>query len=138
LPPNPTGIETADREVFEDMLVDTNQFKAQTVYFDFDRSAVKPSETAKVEAVASFLKDKLDNRVLIDGHCDERGTEEYNRSLGERRALSVREQLTLLGIAPDRIRTRTWGEDRPADPNHNDDAYAKNRRGEFSLLLPKK
>jgi peptidoglycan-associated lipoprotein len=137
--PNTTGgMPTASLEEFEGMLKDTNQFKAQTVYFDYDRSALKPSETAKAEAVANFLKDKPDNKVLVEGHCDERGTEEYNRSLGERRALSVREHLTLLGIAPERIRTLTWGEDRPADTNHNEEAWAKNRRGEFYLLLPKK
>lgn len=138
LPEATGGTATASLEEFEGMLVDTNQFSAQTVYFDFDRSAVKPSETAKVEAVASFLKEKPDNKLLIDGHCDERGTEEYNRSLGERRALSVREHLTRLGIGAERIRTRTWGEDRPADTNQTDEAWAKNRRGEFFLLLPKK
>jgi peptidoglycan-associated lipoprotein len=138
LPEPGPGTPTAPLEEFEGMLVDTNQFKAQTVYFDFDRSAVKPSETTKVEAVANHLKEMPDHKLRIDGHCDERGTEEYNRALGERRALSVREYLTRLGIEPERIRTLTWGEDRPADTNHNEEAWAKNRRGEFILLLPKK
>jgi len=129
---------TTPLEEREGMLVDTNQFKAQTVYFDFDRSAVKPSETEKVEAVANALKEKPDNKLLIEGHCDERGTEEYNRALGERRALSVREYLTSLGIEPKRVFTLSWGEDRPADTNHTEEAWAKNRRGEFILLLPKK
>jgi peptidoglycan-associated lipoprotein len=132
------GTPTANLEEFEGMLVDTNQFKAQTVFFDFDRTAVKPGETAKVEAVASYLKEKPDNKLRIDGHCDERGTEEYNRALGERRALSVREYLVRLGIAAERIRSLSWGEDRPADTNHTEEAWAKNRRGEFLLLLPKK
>jgi peptidoglycan-associated lipoprotein len=137
--PEPAPVTpTASLEEFEGMLKDTNQFKAQAVFFDFDRSAVKPSETAKVEAVASLLKEKPDNKLLVEGHCDERGTEEYNRALGERRALSVREYLTHLGIGAERIRTLSWGEDRPADTNHTEEAWARNRRGEFILLLPKK
>ena len=73
----------------------------------------------------------------MDGHCDERGTEEYNRSLGERRALAVREHLIRLGIAPERVRTLSWGEDRPVDTGHNEEAWQKNRRAEFILLKPK-
>ena len=75
-------------------------------------------------------------KLLIDGHCDERGTEEYNRALGSRRALAVRKVLVEYGISPDRIRTRSWGEDKPVDPAHNEAAWAKNRRAEFILLLP--
>jgi peptidoglycan-associated lipoprotein len=132
-----TGIETSPREEFENMLVDTNAFAGETVYFDFDRAAVRPGEASKVETVAAQLKEKSENKLLIDGHCDERGTEEYNRALGERRALSLREYLVNLGVSPDRIRTRSWGEDRPADPAHDEAAWTKNRRGEFILLLPK-
>ena len=74
--------------------------------------------------------------LLIEGHCDERGTEEYNRALGERRALSVREFLVTLGVAPDRVETVSFGEDRPADPGHSSAAWDKNRRGEIVLLSP--
>ena len=133
----PSGFPAEGGPVYENMLMDTNYFTGQTVYFDFDSSTVKADQRAKLEAVGDELKGKPACRVLIDGHCDERGTEEYNRSLGERRALSMREYLIRYGIAQDRVGTRTWGEDRPADLGHDDAAWAKNRRGEFILLLPK-
>ncbi len=132
----PEEIPLAPPEMFEGMMMDTNYFKPQTVYFDFDSSFVKYSERPKVEVVAKVLKRVPEAKLLIDGHCDERGTEEYNRALGERRALALRAYLVQLGIDPNRIRTRSWGEDRPVDPRHNEEAWAKNRRGEFILLLP--
>lgn len=132
----PEGIPLAPPEMFEGMIMDTNYFKPQTVHFDFDSSFVKYSERPKVEIVAKVLKKVPEAKLLIDGHCDERGTEEYNRALGERRALALRAYLIKLGIDPNRIRTRSWGEDRPIDPRHNEEAWAKNRRGEFILLLP--
>ncbi len=71
--------------------------------------------------------------LIIEGNCDERGTEEYNRSLGERRALALREALSNAGIDPQRIRTISYGKDKPADPGHDESAWAKNRRGDFVL-----
>lgn len=130
------GIPTEGLGTFEGMLMDTNVFKANTVYFDFDRSNVRPSERSKVEDVAGFLKGNLSNKLLIEGHCDERGTEEYNRALGERRALAIREYLANLGIGPERVRTLSYGEDRPAVDGHDEAAWSKNRRGEFILLRP--
>ena len=122
----------------EGMVPDTNYFRAQTVYFDFDSAVVKTAEHDKVNFVGDELKKKTEAKLMVDGHTDERGTEEYNRALGERRALALREYLVKLGIAPERIRTRTWGENRPADMGHDESAFAKNRRGEFILLLPPK
>ena len=134
-----SGIPTSDRPVFDgDWEMDSDFFHSNTVYFDFDRSEVKASERVKVEEVALYLQRESRNGVLVDGHCDERGTEEYNRALGERRALSVREYLAGLGIDASRIYTRSFGEDMPADPGQNQAAYAKNRRGEFILLIPRK
>ena len=75
--------------------------------------------------------------LLIEGHCDERGTEEYNRSLGECRALALRELLVAAGISPDRVHTVSFGKDKPADTGHSESAWGKNRRGEFILVLPK-
>jgi peptidoglycan-associated lipoprotein len=115
---------------------DENFFAANTVYFDFDRSSIRSGERSKIEAVASHLNANPAHRVKVEGHCDERGTEGYNLALGERRALSVREYLINLGISPDRIYTISWGEARPADPGRTEAAYARNRRGEFILLLP--
>lgn len=124
-------------EDFGDMLGDRAKFKEQTIYFDFDRAAVRASERPKAEMVASFLKANPTNKLRIEGHCDERGTEEYNRALGERRALAIREYLVNLGVGPERIITISFGEDRPAVPGHDETAWSKNRRGEFVLLLPK-
>src|SRR3954454_7137068 len=111
--------------------------QADTVHFDYDSALIRASEKSKVTAVADYLKANSANAVLIEGHCDERGTEEYNRALGERRALALREELLGLGIDPKRIDTRSYGEDKPVDPGHNEAAWAKNRRGEFILLLPR-
>ena len=122
---------------FENMLMDRDALAAQTVYFEVDRSEIHPDDLGKVEAVAGILAQDAQNKVLIEGHCDERGTEEYNRALGERRALSVRDALSGLGVSADRVRTMSFGEERPADPDLNDAAYSRNRRGEFVLLKPK-
>lgn len=132
----PEGFAQVGLETFEGMTMDTNTFAAYTVYFDFDSSVVKTGERPKADTVADELKLKPDHKLLIDGHCDERGTEEYNRALGERRALALREYLISRGIGGERIRTRSWGEDRPVDPGHHEEAWAKNRRGEFILLSP--
>jgi len=107
------------------------------VHFDFDSATVKASEKPHVEAVAAMLRSDAQAKLLIEGHCDERGTEEYNRSLGERRALSLREDLANLGIDPNRIRTVSFGEDRPFSQGHDETAWKQNRRGEFVLYHPK-
>lgn len=108
-------------------------FKKDTVYFEFDSSAIKGSEKKKVTAVADYLKSNPGNGLEIDGHCDERGTDGYNRSLGERRALALREELARLGVDPMMIDTVSYGKDQPAAQGHNEAAWKKNRRGEFSL-----
>ncbi len=131
------NIGLSDLGEFENMLMDRDALAAQTVYFELDRSEIHPDDLGKVEAVAGILAQDAQNKVLIEGHCDERGTEEYNRALGERRALSVRDALSGLGVSADRVRTMSYGEDRPADPGLNDAAYSRNRRGEFVLLKPK-
>jgi peptidoglycan-associated lipoprotein len=106
------------------------------VYFDFDSSVLKTVEKPKVRAVADYLKANAANAVKVEGNCDERGTEEYNRSLGERRALAVREELIRLGIDPTRVDTISYGKDRPVDPGHDESAWRKNRRDDFVVLTP--
>ena len=124
-------------EEFEDMLMDREALAAQTVYFEVDRSEIHPDDLGKVEAVAGILAQDAQNKVLIEGHCDERGTEEYNRALGERRALRVSDALVGMEVSADRVRTMSLGEDRPADTGLDDSAFSRNRRGEFVLLKPK-
>ncbi len=104
-----------------DYIPNPERFAANTVYFEFDRATIKPSETSKIEDVAKYLQ----------------GNPTYNLSLGERRALSVREYLVTAGIQPDRVFTISYGESRPAQSGHNEAAWSKNRRGVFVLLTPK-
>ena len=135
---NPNGIANANMANFEGRPEDRGPLAASTVYFDYDSSVVKSSQISKLQDVASFLKSNPADALLIEGHCDERGTEEYNRALGEKRAQALREYLaSKLGVDAGNIRTISYGKDRPADPGHNDAAWAKNRRGEFVVLLPK-
>jgi outer membrane protein OmpA-like peptidoglycan-associated protein len=121
----------------DDMAQDRSAFAADTVYFDYDSSTIKGSEQSKLTAIASALQADASAKLLVEGYCDERGTEEYNRSLGERRALASREALANAGISADRVATRSYGEDRAADPGHTPAAWSKNRRDEFVLLHPK-
>lgn len=114
---------------------DRTALAAHTVFFDFDRSAIRPSEQSKLDAVATYLKNTANVQLLVEGHCDERGTEEYNRSLGERRAISAREYLLQKhGLPSDRVTTASFGEDRPASLERTEEAYAKNRRAEFVII----
>jgi len=129
------GFSQVDPNLRKSWPRDREIFKSDTVHFDFDSSAVKPQEKSKVSAVADYLKANSMDAVEIEGHCDERGTEEYNRSLGERRALALREQLVSLGVGADRIDTLSYGKDRPADPGHGESAWKQNRRGEFILEM---
>jgi peptidoglycan-associated lipoprotein len=121
----------------DDMAQDRSAFAAETLYFEYDSSTIKSGEESKISAVASALKSDASAKLLIEGNCDERGTEEYNRSLGERRALAAREALANAGVEASRVATRSYGEDRAADPGHTQSAWAKNRRDEFVLLHPK-
>ncbi len=117
---------------------DREKYRAQIVYFEFDRANVSSGEASKVQEVATrFRNEDPSTDLLIEGHCDERGTEEYNRSLGERRALAIRELLVASGVPADRIHTVSFGKDKPGEPGHNEAAWSRNRRGEFILVLPK-
>ncbi len=128
-----TGLNARPEDMNEDRLT----LSSQSVYFDYDKSTVRSSEHAKVESVAAFLKNQPKAILRIEGSCDERGTEEYNRALGERRALAVREYLLTLGVTADRVTTLSFGEDKPANPGHDEAAWSQNRRGEFVVLRAK-
>jgi peptidoglycan-associated lipoprotein len=137
--PNSTNgvIPTANPDEFEGMIKDPAALAAYTVHFAFDSAAIKSGEKSNLESVAAALKADANTKLLIEGNCDDRGTEEYNRSLGERRALAAREALAKDGIDPSRVRTISYGKDKPADPGHDEAAWAKNRRDDFVLLHPK-
>jgi outer membrane protein OmpA-like peptidoglycan-associated protein len=132
---NYSGTPVADPNLRKDWPRDSEIFKSDTVYFDYDSSVVKSGEKSKVAAVAAHLKSSPLDGLEIDGHADERGTEEYNRALGERRALALREELIKLGIDAGRVDTVSFGKDKPADTGHTEAAHRKNRRGEFLLEM---
>ncbi len=132
---NPFGTPVANPDIRKDWPRDREIFKADTVHFDYDSSVIKPADKSKVAAVADYLKANTQDGLEIDGHADERGTEEYNRALGERRALALREELGRMGIDLTRIDTVSFGKDRPVDPGHSEAAHKKNRRAEFALEI---
>ncbi|MBU2495847.1 MAG: peptidoglycan-associated lipoprotein Pal [Candidatus Omnitrophota bacterium] len=106
----------------------------KTIYFDFDKSDIRSDARLALEKVADYLKKNPKVKIVIEGNCDELGTEEYNMALGERRALSARRYLVSLGIAPERMGTVSYGEDRPIDPAHNETAWVLNRNGQFKIM----
>jgi peptidoglycan-associated lipoprotein len=112
--------------------------QADTIHFEYDSAVVKPGEHSKVTAVADYLKSNSSNAVKVEGHCDERGTDEYNRSLGERRAQAIRAELVKVGVDAGRVDTVSFGRDRPVDTSHSEASHRKNRRGEFVVLTPPK
>ena len=119
-----SGIEG---EVFETKLL-------KDIYFEFDKYDIRPKDEGVLKENAAWLKKNPNTRVQIEGHCDERGTVEYNLALGERRANYTKRYLVSLGIAPDRISTISYGKERPLDPGHNEEAWAKNRRAHIVVL----
>lgn len=107
--------------------------KFENVHFDFDKSNIREDAKPILQEVAAYLKKNRDAKILIEGHCDERGTSEYNMALGDRRAHSVKKYLTALGVEPGRLSTISYGKERPLDPGHDEGAWAKNRRAVFVL-----
>ena len=97
------------------------------VHFDFDKYAIRSDARPVLEGIANLLRDNGDWKVLIEGHCDERGTAEYNLALGEQRALATKRYLASLGVAESRFQTISYGKERPVALGSNEDAWAKNR-----------
>jgi len=113
-------------------LDDPNSLLAKrTVYFDFDESVILDQDRPILEAHAQYLSQNLGAAVTLEGHTDERGTREYNLALGERRAISVRQFMSLLGASSQQLRTVSYGEEQPAAREHNEEAWAQNRRVEI-------
>jgi peptidoglycan-associated lipoprotein len=129
-----SGTPSNPANLHEGWLEDAQALKAETVYFDFDSSVIKASEMPKAARVADYLKANKGKAVRVEGNCDERGTEEYNRVLGERRALALREELILLGIGRTEVDTISYGKDKPAAQGHDEAAWRLNRRDDFIVL----
>jgi peptidoglycan-associated lipoprotein len=102
-----------------------------TVYFEYDSAVLAQSDVTLLGYHAKYLKDATGANVMVEGHCDERGTREYNLALGERRASSVKEVLTGDGVEASRLETVSYGEEKPVDPGHDESAWGKNRRAEL-------
>ena len=107
----------------------------QTVYFDYDSYDLRTDALSALRDNADKIKNVPNTVIQIEGHCDERGTQEYNLALGEKRALAVRSHLMNLGVSGDRIVTISYGEEDPADPSSNEGAWSKNRRCEFNKAM---
>lgn len=131
-------VKTAQVGVPFDQLTVDPAAKLEQIQFGYDSSLLPPKEASKVEKAGQYLLDNPDRVMNVDGHCDERGSNEYNLSLGEQRAQSVRKFLMDLGVDGARIQTRSFGKEKPLDPAHNEAAWSKNRRGEFVVYLTKK
>lgn len=116
-----------------DLSQDGNRSLVDPVYFAYDSSQVNPAESGKCEQVASLIRQGDYKGVILEGHADERGSREYNLSLGERRADAVREYLVGLGVDPNNIHPKTFGEEQPADSGHDEAAYQMNRRVVFAI-----
>jgi peptidoglycan-associated lipoprotein len=101
------------------------------VYYDFDKYDIKPAEAKKLQDNAAWIKANPKVLVTIEGHCDERGTVEYNLALGERRAEAAKRYLISLGVKASRLKTISYGKSKPVDPGHDEAAWAKNRRAHF-------
>ena len=122
----PTDVEQLNRAVQDRGLI-------RDAFFGYDEAALSTDAQAALSASASWLKQNPTQGLLIEGHCDERGTEQYNLALGDRRAAIVRDYLVTLGVDGTRIRTVSYGEERPFDAGHNESAWAKNRRAHLVL-----
>jgi peptidoglycan-associated lipoprotein len=124
VPKKEPGIEG---EVLESKLL-------KDIHFDFDKFDIRPGDAEILKGNAALLMKHPTIKIQIEGHCDERGTSEYNLALGERRANSAKKYLISLGMPVDRISTISYGKEKPLDPGHNEEAWSKNRRDHFIIL----
>lgn len=104
------------------------------IHFDFDKSFIKDADRPDLQSIATYMKHHPGVRVRIEGNCDERGTAEYNMALGERRAESAKKYLSELGVPAGKISMISFGKEKPLDPGHNEEAWAKNRRDHFDKM----
>jgi peptidoglycan-associated lipoprotein len=116
----------------EGVVIESKMLK--DIHFDFDKYNIRPEEAEVLRENSALLRKYPVMKFQVEGHCDERGTGEYNLALGERRANSIKNYLVSLGIEPGRIATISYGEERPFDQRHTEEAWAKNRRGHFVIL----
>lgn len=120
-------------EVGTEGLGGTSGSSLATVYFDYDSYTIRSDARESLKANAQWLKQSPKVRIQVEGHCDERGSTEYNLALGERRANAVKSYLSQMGVGGNRVSIISYGEERPANPASNESAWAENRRAEFVI-----
>jgi peptidoglycan-associated lipoprotein len=126
---------TFKEAVLSEELAKKVQEALQTIYFEYNSFQLNSDAIDKLQKIAEFLKENTGLRILVAGHCDERGSSEYNMGLGENRARVVKEYLLNIGVQPIRVETTSYGKEQPASANcRNDDCHSKNRRDEFRVL----
>ena len=130
VPPQPLAEDSVSNRTLDDL---NRNSPLKPVFFGVDSAELDEAGRAVASANAEILKKNASWVVTIEGHCDERGTPEYNLALGERRAVAVKTFLVSLGISPDRVRTISYGKEFPFDPARTEEAYAQNRRGHFVI-----
>jgi peptidoglycan-associated lipoprotein len=135
--PSDVGIPPGQRGNFNPDKADYQTLASDTVYFEFDKSTISGEERGKLDQVSQWFKANPGHSLFLAGHADKRGTPEYNRALGERRALAVREYLVGLGLPATSLYTNSYGSDRPAVEGDTEEAYAKNRRVEIGVIVQK-
>jgi peptidoglycan-associated lipoprotein len=116
---------------------DANRHILVNIHFEFNKYRILEEDKPKLERIAGLLRDNADWKLLIEGHCDDRGTNEYNMGLGEQRAMSTKNYLVSLGVDGSRFTTISYGEERPLDTAQNESAWAKNRRCQFRVEAPR-
>jgi peptidoglycan-associated lipoprotein len=132
-PPAPAPISETPTPMASDIEEMNRHGYLKDVFFDFDKDDIRPDQRDALAADADWLKKNPTIKITIEGHCDERGTRQYNMALGDRRAHSAREYLVSLGVDGGRIQTISYGKDRPFDPGHDESAWSKNRRAHFVI-----
>jgi peptidoglycan-associated lipoprotein len=133
VPPKAAAPSAAPSTAAVDVAQDVRAFEAEGIYFDFDKSEIKPEAKAILEKKAAWLRANSSYKVRIEGNCDERGTNEYNLALGDRRAKAAQKYLNALGISMDRMSTISFGEEKPVCTEKNEKCWQKNRRDDFRL-----
>lgn len=131
---SPSGVESGNLGTGNAGDVGVGSADLQTVFFDYDSFNLRSDARNALKSNGDWMKKHSSVRIQIEGHCDERGTNEYNMALGDRRANAAKSFLVKMGVSKSRIDTISYGEERPSDPGHDESAYSKNRRAAFILL----
>jgi peptidoglycan-associated lipoprotein len=134
--PAPPKPELTEEEIFMNKSLEEINREAplRMIHFDFDKYFIRDDAKSALESNAAWLKKFKTAQILIEGHCDERGTEEYNLALGEKRAKSTFDYLVSLGVSPSRLKTISYGKSQPIDMGHTEAAWDKNRRAQFTII----